>query len=127
MAMAERNEAQASAGYAAMSRVLDAGTPRKKSAVKPFAVVIEFHASNGQGGQWLFHVVLDESAVAIEWGPHPKPDAIVYGQDEDLASVLRGDISISQPIARGDVTFSGAYLSLIRLEKLITSARRRGA
>lgn len=100
------------------------GSPRKvRSGVKPFSTVIEFDIT-GPTPQ-AFHLTISDQGERAQSGPHLKPDVVVSGPSEAFLPVLTGDVSISQKIATGDVTFTGAYLSLMRLEKSILANRRR--
>lgn len=86
--------------------------------------VIQFEL---EGEEKPFCLVFNDGKGVVRDGAHIKPDIVVTGDTKDLARVATGDVSITHPIAQGKMRVArGKFLELIRLERVIMDARKRG-
>lgn len=86
--------------------------------------VIQFELD---GEEKPFCLIFNDGLGTVRDGPHIKPDIVVTGNTQDLARVATGDVSITHPISQGKMKVArGKFLELIRLERVIVDARKRG-
>lgn len=61
------------------------------SAAKGVQAIFQFDISGPHGGVW--HVVVNDGAMEVCEGKHPKPSATVTATDDDYVQIANGDIN----------------------------------
>jgi hypothetical protein len=70
------------------------------------------------------HLIVATSGLGLRPGAHIRPTVVVRGQGADLAQAFRGDVDMTQLLARGLATSTGRYRDLIEIGRLTGAAKK---
>lgn len=76
-------------------------------------------------GDESVYVEIDETGLKWSTGQHPQPSTVIEAESGALASAIRGDVDITQIMARGQGTVSGDYYAALNLSRLALARRRQ--
>ena len=81
--------------------------------------------------QWDFadegaaYLVVSADSVTCAVGRHIKPTVVVSGRGKDLERCLRGEVDMTQLLARGEATAHGRYRDVIELGRLTSAVKKQ--
>ena len=82
---------------------------------------------NLQGEGKSLHVSFDGGRMAVREGDAAAPHIVVTGDTREFARVVRGEIDVSHPIARGQLRIEKGKVSDMTLLNRILAMTKRGA
>src|SRR5258708_28110226 len=99
-------------------------SPRASRATERWAAVIQFDPTDGSGEP--AYVTVGPSTFLTGTGYHINPTVKLRGNLARLLAALRGEVDVTQLLARGEATVSGNYFDALNLSRLALARRRGG-
>lgn len=81
-----------------------------------------------QGEGNVLHIAIAGGRMAVRDGPAPGADIVVSGDTREFARVVKGEIDVSHPIARGKLRVQkGKVSDMTLLNRILWVTKRGGA
>jgi putative sterol carrier protein len=81
---------------------------------------------NLQGEGKTLHITIENGRIAMREGDAAEPHLVVTGDTKEFARVVKGELDISHPIARGKLRVEKGKVSEMTLLNRILWAAKRG-